>query len=170
MQRRYLQAILEGFDPAHPGYVSGLNPVSSVNGARMLDLAHVHVYAWDARPYPAFPNLTKIWGDGGNWQLGHWITGRAASAPLPALVGQIMADYEFADFDASALAGTAPGFVIDRIMSARDALQPLELAFFFDALESEGRIRFQPRSVAATVVSLRLRIWSRIGPVLISCG
>ena len=154
MQRRYLQAILEGFDPAHAGYVADLNPVSSVTGQRMLDIAHAHVYAWDARPYPAFPDLTKVWGDGGNWRLGHWITGRAASAPLPALISQILTDYGFADFDASAIIGTAPGFVIDRIMSVRDALQPLELAFFFDAVESDGRIVFRPRSAAQPTMAL----------------
>ena len=154
MQRRYLQAILEGFDPDSAGYFAGLNPVSNVSAQRMLDLAHVHVYAWDARPYPAFPNLTKVWGDGTNWRLGHWITGRAASAPLPGLVRQILADYGFTAFDASAIIGTAAGFVIDRIMSARDALQPLELAFFFDAIESEGRIVFRPRSTASPTMAL----------------
>ena len=37
------------------------------------------------------------------------------------------------------------GFVIDRVLSAREALQPLELAFFIDARESDGRIVFAQR-------------------------
>ena len=56
----------------------------------MVDLARMHVYAWDARPYPAFPVDTIAWGDGANWRLGHWLTGRIASAPLAATVRAIL--------------------------------------------------------------------------------
>ena len=72
------------FDPDAPGYVAGANPVSSVYAGRMVDLDRLHVYTWDARPYPAFPADTDTWGDGPNWRLGHWLTGRLASAPLDA--------------------------------------------------------------------------------------
>ncbi len=145
MQRRYLQALIEGFDPAHEDYVSGTNPISSVYGDRMVDLDRIYVYAWDARPYPAFPADEATWGDAPNWRFGHWINGRFASLPLDEAVRQIVADYGFAEFDASALEGSLPGYVIDRIMSARDALQPLELAYFFDAVESGGMITARHR-------------------------
>ena len=154
MQRRVLQAFYEAFDPASPGYVAGSNPTSAVYTGRMLDIAHVHVYAWDARPYPAFPSQTSVWGDGGNWRLGHWINGRAASAPLPALVATILRDHGFINVDVSALAGTVTGLVIDRVMSARDALQALELAFFLDAIESDGKIVFRHRSQIASTTTL----------------
>ena len=111
----------------------------------MLDTARIHVYAWDARPYPAFPFRTEIWGDGDNWRLGHWLNGRFASAPLSEAVAQMLTDYGFADFDAGAINGIVPGYVIDRVMAARDALQPLELAYFFDSLESGGKIVFRQR-------------------------
>lgn len=29
------------------------------------------LWAWDARPYPFFPNLLSIWTDGGIWYYGH---------------------------------------------------------------------------------------------------
>ena len=154
MQRSYLQAFHDAFDPALPSAVAGLNPISSVYGAPMLDLARLHVYCWDARPYPAFPNRTQVWGDGGNWELGHWITGRLASASLAPLLQQILNDYGFADADTKGVSGVLPGFVIDRIMSARDALQPLELAFFFDCLESEGRIVFRQRAATTTKIAV----------------
>ena len=73
----------------------------------MVDLDRIHVYAWDARPYPAFPADTDVWGDGANWRLGHWLTGRLASAPLDATVAAILADYGFAAHDAGALTGLA---------------------------------------------------------------
>ncbi len=154
VQRRYLQAILEAFDPAHPGYIAGANPVSSVYGGRMLDLEHIHVYAWDARPYPAFPANALVWGDGENWRLGHWINGRLAAQPLSVVVGSLLEGYGFTDFDVSELDGSVTGFVIDRVMSGREALQPLELAYFFDTLESGAKIRFRMRgagNIAQTV-------------------
>jgi hypothetical protein len=55
MQRRYLEAFHYGLDPAHTGYLPGANPLSSVYGGRMVDLDRMHVYAWDARPYPPPP-------------------------------------------------------------------------------------------------------------------
>ena len=79
MQARYLQALHDAFDRTKRGYVAGLNPVSTVTGARMVDLDHMHVYCWDARPYPAFPYATTYWGDGDNWRLGHWLNGRSAA-------------------------------------------------------------------------------------------
>ena len=66
------------------------------------------------------------------------------AAPLGDLIAAVMADVNFTSYDISALTGTVDGFVIDRIMSPRDALAPLMLAHFFDACESEGIIRFRP--------------------------
>ncbi len=154
MQRRLLQAFVEAFDPAHPGYVPGANPVSTLTGQRMLDPARIHIYCWDARPYPAFPSQSTIWKDSENWEVGHWITGRAASAPVPALVATLLTDYGFSAFDVSALTGTVGGLVLDRLMSAREALQPLELAFFIDALETGGKLVFRPRGNADTSLVL----------------
>lgn len=154
MQRRYLQAILEAFDPASAGAVTGLNPVSSVYGSPMVAVDRTHIYAWDLRPYPAFPNDAATWGDGGNWRLGHWLNGRITSVGLDQLIAQIMADYGFTQFDATALAGLVPGYVIDRIMAPRDALQPLELAYFFDSLESSGQIKLRHRGASDAVATI----------------
>ena len=145
IQRRYLQALLQYYDVTHEDYSPGSNPISSVYGAEMVDLDNVYCYAWDARPYPAFPADISTWGDAGNWRLGHWLTGRVASAPLAQTVGAVLEDFEFSDYDVSALNGVMSGYVIDRIMSARDAVQPLELSHFLDSFESEGRIKFVHR-------------------------
>jgi hypothetical protein len=156
IQRLYLQALIEGLDPAHPGYVEGSNPTSALYHAPMVDLDHVYVYAWDARPYPAFPNNTLAWGDGASWRLGHWLNGRIAGQPLAATVRDILSAQGFDALDVSHLSGIVAGYVIDRIMSARDALQPLELAYFFDAIESEGRIVFRHRGIDPPVLLLEM--------------
>lgn len=145
MQRQYLAALIEAFDWTRPGYVAGANPVSTLTGDRMVPLDRMHVYCWDARPYPAFPFDDTTWGDGGNWTLGHWLNGRIGNAPLADTVARILSDAGFADFDAGGLSGTVSGYAIDRVMAPRDALQPLELAYFFDSVESEGRIAFRHR-------------------------
>ncbi|HRD78599.1 MAG TPA: glycoside hydrolase TIM-barrel-like domain-containing protein, partial [Hyphomicrobiaceae bacterium] len=81
-QRRYIQALVEGLDPSDAGYVAGANPTSSVYGGPMIPLDHVHAYAWDARPYPAFPDNAETWGDAANWRLGHWLNGRMSAVSL----------------------------------------------------------------------------------------
>ena len=154
MQRRFLQALHEGFDPTHTGYVSDANPSSSVYGGPMIALDRMHVYAWDARPFPSFPGDGDAWGDAANWQLGHWLNGRLANAPLDQVVARLMQDFGFAEFDSGALTGTVPGYVVERIMSVRDALQPLELTYFFDSLESEGTIRLRHRGAEAITASV----------------
>lgn len=155
MQRRFIEAQM--------GYWSATgthNPVSSVYGGRMLDPADIFFWCWDARPFPAFPERLEIWSDGAVWQLGHWLNGRLGAAPLADLVADVMGDVAFADFEVSQLAGTVEGFVIDRIMSPRDALAPLMLAHFFDACETQGVIRFRHMGgeVAASLTPERLAV------------
>ena len=154
MQRRYLQALIEFFDPSHPEFVAASNPISSVYGDRMVDVSRIFAYTWDARPYPAFPNRADVWGDGGNWERGHWLTGRMGGGTLQTVVAAILGDYGFEDYDATGLTGSVHGYVIDRIMSVRQALQPLELAFFFDAHESGSKIVFTHRGRAGVSVQL----------------
>ena len=154
MQRRYLQALYEAFDPDNAGYINGLNPISSVTGKRMVDLDRIHVYAWDARPYPAFPADDVTWGDAPNWRFGHWLNGRFASLPLNEAVARILTDFGFGDFDAAELDGSVPGYVIDRIMAAREALQPLELAYFFDSVETGGRVVMRHRGAGDVIAAL----------------
>ncbi|MEQ1712107.1 MAG: glycoside hydrolase TIM-barrel-like domain-containing protein, partial [Hyphomicrobium sp.] len=170
MQRRFIMALTQAFDPAHPDYVADTNPLSGVYGGRMVDLARIHVYAWDARPFPAFPYNLEVWGDGENWRFGHWLNGRSANSALAALTGQILTDFGFDAHDATALDGTVPGYVIDRPMSARDALGPLELGYFFDALETGDGIVFRHRGAEGAVATLTVSalVETRAGDALLT--
>jgi hypothetical protein len=146
-QRRYLEAVLASVDPAF-GATPARNPVSTVYGGRMLDAGATHVWTWDARPYPLFPAALDVWSDGPNWETGHWLTGRLGGAPLDALVGTILSDANIHNADASALGDGPQGYVIDRPMAPRAALDPLTLAFAFDAAEDGETLRFRPRGGA----------------------
>jgi hypothetical protein len=144
IQRRYLEAVISKFDPAF-GASDADNPVSPLYGGRMLDVTGIQVWTWDARPYPAFPLALDVWSDGPNWDTGHWLNGRLGGAPLDNLVSQILTDQEIKSFDASPLRGAVDGYVIDRPMSARAALESMAQAFSFNAVEEGEVIRFRPR-------------------------
>ncbi len=133
-------AALAGYwgDPAR-------NPVGEYGGP-MLDMSRAHVWAWDARPWPAFPARTDLWSDGPAWARGHWLNGRAGAVPLADLVGELCRDSGAADFDASGLVGQVRGFVLTGAETARAALQQLMLAYGFDAFEAGGVLRFRMRA------------------------
>jgi len=144
IQRRMLEAALQTFDPAWGATLTG-NPVSSVYGGRMLEPSAIHLWTWDARPYPFFPAATDAWSDGPNWETGHWLTGRLGGAPLDALVARILDDAGVGNYDVTTLGEGPDGYVIDRPMSPRAAIEPLTLAYAFGASEEGSVIRFRPR-------------------------
>ncbi|MGO9172006.1 MAG: glycoside hydrolase TIM-barrel-like domain-containing protein [Rhodomicrobium sp.] len=80
IQRRGVHAKLRYFDSNDGTFVSSRNPPSQVYSGLMADLDHAYVYTWDARPFPAFPLFSQVWGDYGNWVYGHWISGKLTSA------------------------------------------------------------------------------------------
>jgi hypothetical protein len=145
LQVQYLRAML--------GYWSEPenNPVSELYGGAMIDMAHAYVWAWDTRPFPAFPNNRTLWGDGGNMARGHWINGRAGSRTLASVVTEICARAGLSQVNVSALYGMVRGYVVDDVGEARAALQPLMLAYGFDAVERDGVLKFTMRKDAQPV-------------------
>lgn len=146
IQRRYLEAVLGVFDPAFGA--DSLNPLSSVYSGRMVTPDGIHLWTWDARPYPVFPAATDAWGDGPNWETGHWLTGRLGSTPLDELVATILADNGVSGAQTSDLGEGPDGYVVDRPMAPRAMLDPLALAYAFDAFEQDGVVRFRQRGGA----------------------
>lgn len=138
LQTAYIRAITAHWsDPTK-------NPVREAGG-RMVDVARTHVWCWDARPYPAFPNRRDLWSDGPAWSLGHWLNGRAGAVTLAAVVRDICREAGIVDVDVSRLSGVVRGYALSGAESARAALQPLMLAHGFDAVEREGVLRFVMR-------------------------
>ena len=136
MQMQYLRAVTDYWNDG------ARNPVSPVYGGAMIDMARAHVWAWDARPWPEFPANLDVWSDGDNYPRGHWITGRAVSQPLADVVAEVCWRAGLRDFDTSGLYGVVRGFGGAQVESARATLQPLMLAYGFEAVDRDGVLRF----------------------------
>ncbi|RAI42615.1 baseplate multidomain protein megatron [Rhodoplanes roseus] len=147
IQRRFLEAVLATFDPAH-GASQETNPVSPLYGGRMVDPASITLWTWDARPWPQFPAATDVWSDAVNWETGHWLTGRLGACPLDGLVAAILADAGVSDCDTRRLGEGPDGAVIDRPMTPRAAIEPLAAAYGFDAVAQGDTLLFRPRGRA----------------------
>ena len=140
IQMQYLRALYTHYgDP-------DLNPTSMVTGIQMVDPDRIHVWAWDARPFPAFPGNAALWSDNVNYARGHWINGRAASRPLSSVVAEICENTGLMAYDVSALHGVVRGYGIDDMTTARSALQPVMMAYGFDAIERDGVLVFRTRT------------------------
>lgn len=102
-----------------------------------------HVWAWDGRPFPAFPLRGDVWGDGDNWARGHWLNGRAGLTRLGDVVADICARGGAVDVETGGLDGVVEGFVLNGVSSVRAALETLKGAFGFDTVEGAGGVEFQ---------------------------
>lgn len=141
MQRRALESILTHF--AEPEN----NPVSPVYGGRMLEAADA--WCWDARPWPAFPARSEVWADAGAWRTGHWLNGRLGGGTRNLIADLLMrAGLNETDFQIGDCDGEIDGYVVDRPMRVRDALEPLLGALGMIAAERDGRIAVLGRGPA----------------------
>ncbi|SIO34766.1 Putative phage tail protein [Rhodovulum sp. ES.010] len=145
IQRAYLEATYLWWGDA------ANNPLSSVYGGRMVHVPECAAWTWDARPYPFFPALTDVWTDGGNWRLGHWLTGRLGAVSLAALVRHLCLRAGLPEnrIDVTGLWGAVEGYAIGALESPRASITTLARHFGFDAVETEGVIRFVMRGRAA---------------------
>ena len=162
MQMQYLRAMAEFWgDGAN-------NPLSTEYAGRMVDMSRAHAWAWDARPFPYFPNNTEVWGDGENYARGHWLTGRMSAQTLASVVAEICEGSGLSAFDVSALYGLVRGYTLSDVAAARSALQPLMLAYGFEAAERDGEMIFKMRDgrVREAVLTDNLAISSDLGGMI----
>ena len=134
VQRRYLEAMLGHWSDA------ANNPVSPLYGGAMVDRDAVHIWTWDARPWPDFPTRTDIWSDGPNWTLGHWLNGRAGQVPVADIVADLAAQAGIDGPETGALDDLVSGYTVDRPMSVRAAVEPLSGLLGFGVFERAGGV------------------------------
>jgi hypothetical protein len=133
MQRRAMEAWLSHFEDGEN------NPASGVYGGRMVQ--GLDAWCWDARPYPDFPARAGVWADASNWRAGHWLNGRLAGEGRDLIAAILKrGGLDEADFAFSGVDGAVAGYVIDRPMRTRDALEPLLFALGAESGERDGRV------------------------------
>tara|TARA_R110002012_G_scaffold40547_10_gene111702 strand:+ start:9589 stop:13557 length:3969 start_codon:yes stop_codon:yes gene_type:complete len=148
IQRAYLEATYLWWGEA------ANNPVSSIFGGRMVDKSETTAWGWDARPYPFFPEIAAGWADASHWRLGPWLTGRLGAVSLAALVRHLClrAGLPASRIDVSGLWGAVEGYVISALEAPRASIGILARHFGFDAVETQGMIRFVMRGRGASAV------------------
>ncbi len=105
------------------------------------------VWTWDARPFSFWPDLEGVWQDSILWATGHWVQGKLGNSTLGAIVAELLqaAGLTASDYDVSRLTDTVEGFIIDRPITVRNALEFLTTGYFFDVVESDGILKCVPR-------------------------
>lgn len=145
MQRRALEAVLSHF--------AGHNPVSPIYGAPMLEGADA--WCWDARPWPAFPACEEVWADAGSWRSGHWLNGRLHGETRD-LIQAILERGGVEDCEVGVINAGIDGYVIDRPMRTRDALEPLLAGLGLRAVERGGRVAVIGEEPATAALSTEM--------------
>ncbi len=121
-------------------------------GSSMVE--RMFLWTWDARPYPYFPDLTAVWADGPHWETGHWVQGKLGVSILAAIIADLCGrgGLQSLDIDVSAIAAPVFGMAITEQQPIRTVIERLSLAYFFDAVESGGLLKFVPRGSDAALM------------------
>lgn len=122
-------------------------------GSAMVEA--MDAWCWDARPWPAFPGRADVWADAGAWRTGHWLNGRLGGDTrdlIAAILTRGGLDAEA--FEVGAVGDGIDGYVIDRPMRTRDALEPLLSALGLTAAERGGRVSISGDEAAAWLLRL----------------
>lgn len=145
LQRQYLTAM-------HSYWADDKNnPVSEFYGAAMVDMANASVWAWDARPWPDFPDRLSLWSDGENYARGHWVSGRFTDQSLADVVAETCEVSGVFDYDVSALQASVVGFAIRDVETGRQSLQTLMIAYGMTSYENNGMLTFRMRHQDETI-------------------
>ncbi|ORE96454.1 gene transfer agent protein [Stappia sp. 22II-S9-Z10] len=124
IQRAHLEAFYDVYE-ADGAPDLAINPVSSVYGERMVDPATIHLWTWDARPWPMFPHLLDLWSDGANWERGHWLNGRLGGVPVGALIKALFRDWGLEAPEVTGVPAVLDGFVVTGPSSLRAVIEPV---------------------------------------------
>ncbi|NBO19258.1 MAG: hypothetical protein EBV03_08560, partial [Proteobacteria bacterium] len=104
-------------------------------------------WAWDARPFPYWPDMVSVWSDGMDWKTGHWLQGKLGTSSLSAVIRDLCRRAGLAEnqIDVSRVNEQLDGFVISAPQTVRGAIETLQAGYFFDAVESGSQVKFVSR-------------------------
>ncbi len=125
IQRQFLRAHHQFWQPGSSTFNAGNNPSSSQYAGLMIDPERLYVWTWDARPYPAFPNRADVWSDGANHATGHWMTGRLGAMAGDEYLDAIAKDYDVSFVERDVSSPQIQGAQIANMVSLRRAIEPM---------------------------------------------
>lgn len=110
------------------------------------------LWAWDARPFPYFPNLCDMWADCHNWQTGHWIEGKISRLNVSDVLSDLLqkAGLKSDQFDTSDVKGLLSGYVINDQQPIRSMIKMLQSCYFFDVVERDSKLKFVQKGRGVT--------------------
>lgn len=102
------------------------------------------LWAWDARPFPYFPNLRELWADSNNWQTGHWIQGKLLLLNISDVLSNLLQKVGLKkdEFDTTDIRGLLSGYVINDQQPVRSIIRMLQNCYFFDVVEQDSKLKF----------------------------
>ena len=153
-QARFLAAHMDYWNFGGASFDPQNNPVSPVYGGRMVDPARFYLWAWDARPFPAFPQRADICADSDNWQRGHWLNGRLSSVPVGDLIRAVLADHGLPAADVGHVSGMLAGYVVRSPSTARAALEPVVDLHGIVVNDDAGTLVFRDEDLASPVAAI----------------
>lgn len=105
---------------------------------------NLFLWTWDARPYPSWPSLSSVWGDGLKWDKGHWVNGKFGLSLLGDILYELCkrVGIDESQLDISKIVDVVDGFVLDELTQAQDIINLLAKFYFFDAVETDGKLKF----------------------------
>ncbi len=102
------------------------------------------VWAWDARPYPYFPDKLDVWGDGDCWKNGHWVQGKFFHTNLNCILFDICKRLNLDQIDTSQINHDVIGFCIHDNSTAKEVIDDLSTLYSFKVQELEDQLVYIP--------------------------
>ena len=146
IQRRYLEAVLATFDPAYGATTDEQSGLDRSIGGRMIDAVRdpsVDLGRAALSGVSGGDRCVERRRELGDRPLAHRPARRRAARCADRGDPRPMPGYR--DFDTPRSRESVDGYVIDRPMPPRAAIEPLALAYAFDAAEVGGTLAFRPR-------------------------
>jgi hypothetical protein len=125
---------------------SAANPLSPLDGRAMIDPSAVHLWTWDARPFPLFPYASEIWSDGVNSTRGHWLNGRLGAGSLGSVILALCDHFDLPPMDVGGVHGMVDGYTLAEPMKARAVFDDLSAVYALDIIPKAGSAKVTMRA------------------------
>ncbi|MCP1198124.1 glycoside hydrolase/phage tail family protein [Notoacmeibacter sp. MSK16QG-6] len=119
-----------------------------------VDWERLYLWAWDTRPFPAFPLLDNIWSDGDAWSRGHWLNGRLDQIEIGDFLADLLTRAGIKDFDTSGVDAMVEGIIVDAGVSTRQFITPILDLHDIETVEKDGRLTFRSRARQGSISTI----------------